>query len=67
MRNLAHACFDRLWRGRRFSRTDAYRWMQEAMGLDASAAHIGLFSIEQCRRLITIVADRDASQEHRHV
>jgi ssDNA-binding Zn-finger/Zn-ribbon topoisomerase 1 len=51
----AHAAFDELWKDGRMRRPDAYRWMQQAMGLDVDGAHIGKFTIEQCDQLVTLV------------
>lgn len=53
----AHAAFDRLWKEqpRRMKRTEAYRWMQERLGLSSDEAHIGKFDKEQCAKLIEAV------------
>lgn len=47
----AHETFDTLWKGGQMSRSFAYQWMQEQMGLSSEEAHIGRFTIEQCRLL----------------
>jgi ssDNA-binding Zn-finger/Zn-ribbon topoisomerase 1 len=54
----AHAAFDMLWKGREMSRTDAYRWMGEAMKLPPEQRHIGEFTTEQCVLLIALLAAR---------
>jgi ssDNA-binding Zn-finger/Zn-ribbon topoisomerase 1 len=51
----AHEAFDKLWEGTRMKRKDAYRWMQEAMGMTKEEAHIGNYDAEQCERLIAKV------------
>lgn len=58
----AHAVFDQLWqksafakRKPRMKRTEAYVWLQKAMGLSKEAAHIGMFNVEQCKQLIELV------------
>lgn len=51
-RMAAHAAFDRLWRHGGMTRTGAYRWLQQAMGLSEGEAHIGRFTAEPCRKLI---------------
>jgi hypothetical protein len=40
------------------SRSAAYRWMAEAMGLTEAEAHIGRMDPETCRRLIDLVDRR---------
>lgn len=52
MRKRAHSLFDPLWRGRKMSRSGAYRWLQQTMGLSSKEAHIGLFDKSQCEYLI---------------
>jgi hypothetical protein len=51
-RLLAHARFDLLWKDGVMSRSDAYQWMQEAMGMTKEEAHIGNFGVEECERLV---------------
>ena len=51
----AHASFDTLWKSRKMTRTQAYQWMRDAMSLEKDGAHIGLFTKEQCVRLIALV------------
>lgn len=50
----AHAVFDALWKGpnAEMSRTQAYKWLQQAMGLTVREAHIGEFDVAQCKRLV---------------
>jgi hypothetical protein len=52
----AHKVFDIQWqfcRDKRKGRGRAYTWMQRVMGLGQDEAHIGLFTIEQCKLLVT--------------
>lgn len=58
MRKHAHSVFDPLWRGRKMSRTKAYKWMQSVMGLSPDKAHIGMFNEDQCWKLIKHVRER---------
>jgi hypothetical protein len=50
----AHDAFDQLWKGKSkiMKRHEAYKLMQNLMGLDPDFAHIGLFNEEQCQELI---------------
>lgn len=51
----AHEAFDPLWRTGPLTRNEAYAWMARAMGLPRRRAHIGMFSMRQCRKLIRIL------------
>lgn len=53
----AHDAFDRMWRGMGMCRDDAYRWMAKQLGLSYDEAHIGLFNVIQCEKLIAAVED----------
>ncbi len=49
-----HQVFDAFWKKRGMSRTKAYRWLAEQMGLPEAKAHIGGFEMEQCQQLIEL-------------
>lgn len=36
------------------SRTEAYRWLSEAMGIPKEHAHIGMFDVDQCRKVVEL-------------
>jgi hypothetical protein len=57
----AHAHFDPLWvrkMRKGFSKKDArslaYKWLSAEMGLPPEYTHIGMFDIEQCKKVIEI-------------
>lgn len=54
-RGRAHDLFDPLWRGPGLRRNSGYAWMAEVMGLTRQQAHIGMFDLDQCNRLIEII------------
>jgi ssDNA-binding Zn-finger/Zn-ribbon topoisomerase 1 len=56
----AHRAFDRLWKGGGMKRTEAYRWMQETLGLPARKAHISMFDEATCERIIEAINKRGA-------
>lgn len=58
-RKAAHAAFDPLWRNGSMSRTDAYAWLAEQMGIDVDKCHIGMFTEAQCNSAIEIVRNRE--------
>lgn len=54
----AHSYFDRLWmreHGGWMRRGEAYAWMRETMSMSAEEAHIGRFTIAQCKWLVANV------------
>lgn len=57
-KSRAHKMFDGLWRSEEMTRSQAYRYIQTIMGLSASEAHIGLFDVAQCQKLIDALASR---------
>lgn len=66
MRMEVHKAFDSLWKGRwrRFpSRSEAYRWMREQMGLSYEDGHIGMFNVGQCERLVKLVKQFKANNK----
>ena len=58
----AHLAFDPLWRRkmteqgwkRRSARSMGYKWLAMRMDLTREACHIGMFNVEQCRRVVDI-------------
>jgi hypothetical protein len=49
----AHSAFDRLWKeGALMSRTEAYKALQERLGMTKSEAHIGKFDVADCKRVV---------------
>jgi hypothetical protein len=53
-RHYAHLAFDQLWQGdsRLMTRSAAYQWLAENMGIPASECHIGKFDELQCRKVV---------------
>lgn len=56
-RMKAHRQFDSLWKDGDMTRTEAYAWMQDAMQMTKDEAHIALFDVDQCKRLIKKIKD----------
>ena len=48
----AHAKFDTWWKVEGITRKEAYRNLQRIMNLSKNDAHIGRFTVEQCRMLM---------------
>lgn len=45
--------FERIWRSGEMSRTEAYKWLADKMGIPAEECHFGWFSVEQCQAAMT--------------
>ncbi|MFK3857834.1 zinc-finger-containing protein [Agrobacterium pusense] len=54
-RSKAHRAFDTIWKLRIMSRTAAYLWLAEKMGLPAHNCHMGMFNAAQCERVVEVV------------
>ncbi len=59
----AHDAFDPLWQVGEFKRrrNAAYAWLAEKMGLPKEQTHIGMFDIDQCKRVIQIMNERNVT------
>lgn len=57
-RRLAHKHFDQLWKSGEMTRTEAYKWLSQVMGLRYEQSHIARFDLDQCRRVVLMVAKR---------
>ena len=60
----AHAAFDTIWRRRRTTRKEAYKWLSEQMGLPVEKTHIGMFDLAQCEQVITLCKKRMEESSH---
>jgi hypothetical protein len=56
----AHAAFDPTWRGHR-SRSGAYAWLAEQLGIERKDCHIGMFDVEMCRKVVEVCTDTNAA------
>jgi hypothetical protein len=62
-RNAAHTSFDTLWKEKHISRTKAYKWLQEVMGLRPEDAHMYQMTEEQCATVISMVKQKGPGTE----
>lgn len=55
-KKAAHAAFDPIWQYGRFKghRKQAYSWLAGKMGLPVDKTHIGMFDVDQCKKVIQI-------------
>lgn len=56
-RGAAHDAFDPIWQSGKMSRTAAYKWLAERMGLNADDCHMEKFDAQQCHKVIEICRD----------
>lgn len=53
----AHNAFDPLWREGGYSRSEAYKWLAEQLGVSRDRCHIGLFDLDLCHAVVEVCAD----------
>ena len=60
-RKRAHEMFDPLWKSKnsRMSRTEAYKWLSNKLGLTTEECHIGKFDAATCRKVVETVKQRN--------
>ncbi len=52
----AHAKFDPVWKSGRKTRSSAYLWLANELGIKFSECHIGMFDLAMCKKVIGLVA-----------
>lgn len=50
----AHNAFDRIWKDCYMTRTEAYEWLSDELGIDEEYTHIGMFSIKTCQKVVEL-------------
>lgn len=58
-----HKAFDGLWKSRMMKRSEAYKWLADAMKIPQRECHVGMFDEDSCRAALAAcesapVADR---------
>ena len=61
-KNTAHAYFDPLWKSGDMTRREAYYWLSEKMNLPKNETHIGMFDVEQCKQVASIMLNYERRQ-----
>ena len=59
-RMLAHSLFDPIWQSGELTRTEAYSWLAERMGISTKETHIGMFNEDQCDLVVELCRTREA-------
>ena len=55
----AHGVFDPLWRSGVLSRAGAYAWLAKQLGIPQEETHIGMFDVDQCKRVVKVCKERN--------
>ncbi|WP_319931557.1 zinc-finger-containing protein [Xenorhabdus santafensis] len=42
--------FERIWKSGKLTRTDAYKWLAEKLGIDPGECHFGWFDVDMCEQ-----------------
>lgn len=50
----AHAAFDPMWKAGDITRSQAYVWLADKLGLTTRQCHIGMFDLDQCKQVVQI-------------
>lgn len=54
-KQAAHAAFDPIWKSGKMMRKEAYSWLAKQLDMSEDNTHIGMFDIENCKRVIAAV------------
>jgi hypothetical protein len=67
-KSAVHAAFDPIWRSQRFTRSEAYEWLADQLGISKANCHIGMFDLETCERALEVLnqfaESRHALEKH---
>lgn len=55
-KSAAHRAFDPIWKSGQLSRSAAYGWLAETLGMQKSECHIGMFDVGQCQAVVAKAA-----------
>lgn len=55
LRSTCHLFFDRKWKSKSMTRTEAYSWMSLNLGLKKDLCHIGMFDETTCNKLLKLL------------
>src|SRR5690554_3718497 len=50
----AHSAFDPIWQDGWMTRSDAYKWLADQLGISRTECHIGEFDEELCRQVVLV-------------
>ena len=50
--------FNPLWQSGKMSRSEAYAWLAEKLGIEKASCHVGWFGLEMCNRAINLLREQ---------
>lgn len=53
-KSKAHLVFDPLWKSGKQTRSAAYKWLAQQLGIEPKKCHIGWMDLEMCQRVIEV-------------
>lgn len=57
-KSIAHKAFDPLWRDGHMKRSEAYQALATEMDIEKKDCHIGMFNVEQCKKVYAICMNK---------
>ena len=51
-KKVTHSWFDRIWKEKWMSRSEAYDWLSDELGTPRDYTHIGMFNVATCKKAI---------------
>lgn len=57
-KQAAHAEFDPIWMSKEMSRSHAYKWLADQLGVGSKKCHIGMFDVSTCERVVAVCRER---------
>jgi hypothetical protein len=50
----AHEALDQIWKKRLMKRKEVYTWLSQQLETERDYTHIGMFDVEQCKKVIAV-------------
>jgi hypothetical protein len=57
-KSLVHLHFDNIWKSEKMSRSQAYTWLAQELGIKVEECHIGIFDMPMCQKAILVCLKR---------
>jgi len=58
-RHQAHLRFDPMWKNGNLSRSGAYGWLADRLGIPKHKTHIGQFDLYMCQRVVEVITEAE--------